>query len=312
MFFEGAEKKLEVVLSATSPSLFEKDRSFWEELVAKSKATILSELSGPNLKSFLLSESSLFVWKDRILMVTCGQTSLVDAVLFLLRELGKENVDCLFFQRKNEYRAQMQPTSFLDDVKLLREVVDGTAMRFGRLHSNHNLIFHSNKAYRPQVDDTTVEFLIYDLSEQASAFLTGSGLSKQEIRDFFALEKVLPGFEIDDFVFRPYGYSLNAVNDDDYYTIHVTPQQRSPYMSFETSLPITKAEQGILNHFLEILSPGAFDLMTFNCPTTFDFTHQDYIQVVHSKEKLSIGYDIHFRSFYKRQGQPEKPYQYLE
>ena len=56
----------------------------WREIVAASRASVLSRMSNDACDAYLLSESSLFVFERRMLMITCGQTRLVDAVEALL------------------------------------------------------------------------------------------------------------------------------------------------------------------------------------------------------------------------------------
>ncbi len=46
----------------------------------------------------------------------------------------------------------------------------------------------------------------------------------------------LEGYAVDDHYFRPSGYSLNAVRDDDYVTVHVTPDDHGSYASLELSV----------------------------------------------------------------------------
>ena len=306
MFFEGAEKKLEMIISSHSLSLLELELSFWEELVSLSQATILSKIENEHVRAFLLSESSLFVWKDRVLMLTCGETTLATSAKFLIEKLKKENVDCFIFQRKNEYRSYLQKSSFEDDVKILKEELAGEALRFGPIHGHHNLLFHTQKKYKSRVDDSTSELLMYDIGKNVSSFLTRKDLTVTEIREFLALENILPDFIIDDFVFEPYGYSLNAIKDELYYTIHITPQETSPYVSFETNINIEKQTKA-LDHFLEILSPLSFDLMTFNEKTDTKFKH-NYILASHYTEDLTCGYNVNFRTYNQKDVTAMLPY----
>lgn len=308
MFFEGAEKKVEIVVSKGMGNLRELGQGYWAEVVSACEATILSKISNQYCDAYLLSESSLFVWDHYLLMLTCGQTRLVRSVCKMIDDFKAENLESLIFQRKNEYRAKEQHSSFLEDVETLKSKVDGRAMRFGKIHSHHNLIFHLSKKYAAESDDKTTEMLMYDISAETGKFLTAEGNSVERVRDFFCLDKVLPGFEIDDFVFKPYGYSLNAIKDDKYYTIHVTPQEGCPYISFETNIHITNEKQGILKHFLEVLKPASFDVIAFNgSATQFDFG-ANYSRRTASREKLSIGYNVEFGYYFKEDPQIEKPF----
>ncbi len=311
MFFEGAEKKLEIIVDKSLQPLTNRPDSFWKEIVAKCEATILSQIENSKMKAFLLSESSLFVWDDRILMLTCGQTKLIQSAKFFVNELGADHVDCLFFQRKNEYRAQLQPSDFLEDAKNLMKDFDGEVVRFGKLHSHHTQLFYTTKEYSPIDSDCTCELLMYDMAPEVIGFLTREDLTIAQIRDFFQLGKIFPDFELDDFVFKPYGYSLNGIRGEDYLTIHVTPQEKSPYVSFETNIKLCSETRVFLNHFLEILKPFSFDVMTFNCTTELDFGNT-YMKTIHVKDSLKIGYEVDFRYFNKRSEAPEKMYRYKE
>ena len=70
--FEGPEKKLEILLAPRHPGLREAAEEQWHRVAAASGASVISTLTGDALNAYLLSESSLFVWDDRILMITCG------------------------------------------------------------------------------------------------------------------------------------------------------------------------------------------------------------------------------------------------
>lgn len=311
MFFEGAEKKLEIIVKENLFPLHQKEESFWQELVAKCEATILSSIRNEKLAAYLLSESSLFVWDDRILMLTCGQTKLIESAKHFMSLVGEENVDCLFFQRKNEIRSHLQPTDFIEDAKTLQGLIGGEALRLGKMHSHHTQLFHTTKEYKPVDGDRTCELLMYDMEPEVIKFLTREDLTKEEIRNFFKWSEILPGFEIDDFVFRPYGYSLNGIRGEDYFTVHVTPQETSPYVSFETNLKICEKSQVLLKKILDVLKPFSFDVMTFNCSTEFDFGG-DYMKTIHIQDKLEIGYELHFRYFNKKSEVPGKVYRYKE
>ncbi|MBA6364897.1 adenosylmethionine decarboxylase, partial [Colwellia sp. BRX8-8] len=87
MFFEGSEKKAEILIDGKQLSLLNDiDDEFWSALVNRSQAQILSSIENEYCKAFLLSESSLFVWSDRILILTCGETQLVKAVEFFIQK----------------------------------------------------------------------------------------------------------------------------------------------------------------------------------------------------------------------------------
>ncbi len=308
MFFEGSEKKAEILVDASKLNLLtDINDQFWSEFVECCHAKILSSISNAHCKAFLLSESSLFVWQDRLLILTCGETQLVNSVTHFIEQKGTDAIVQLIYQRKNEYFAQAQPSCFGDDIKLLSQYLPGKAYRFGEMDSHHNYVFHLDNDFKAETEDKTYELLAYQISDLASKKLTEPNLSTSEIRDYLAIDTLLPGFDIDDFVFEPYGYSLNAIKGEQYLTIHVTPQADSSYISFESNLNLIRLAPTIL----AILSPRSFDLMSFN---EHDFEalvaeHIDssYISKSLVSEQLSNGYEVSFANFIRPQTEFAKP-----
>lgn len=310
MFFEGSEKKAEVIINSSNFSLLtDINDTFWQKLVTCCNAKILSTISNDKCKAFLLSESSLFVWSDRFLILTCGITTLVNSIEYFLKHIDNQHIVQVIYQRKNEYFSHAQLSCFSDDTKLLSQLIDGKAYRFGEMDSHHNYIFHQNNTYQAALEDKTYELLAYQISDQASNLLTTQGLSAQRIRDFFHIDTLLPDFLIDDFVFEPYGYSLNAIKDDKYLTLHVTPQALSSYISFESNLNLIELAPQILS----ILQPASFDLLSFN---ELEFVEKvqtaistEYVSKALVKDTLSNGYFVCFANFIKPQINYTKPAQ---
>lgn len=298
LFFEGSEKKVEVIVDNNQLSLLNDfDDQFWSSLVACCNAQILSSVKNENCKAYLLSESSLFVWDDRFLILTCGITQLVNSLEFFLKSVNSSEIKHVIYQRKNEYFAHAQLSSFGDDIKLLSKYIPGKAYRFGELDGHHNYIFHLDNAFTADNNDKTYELLAYQISKEASEKLSTPGLSANDIRSYLQLEQLLPGFDIDDFVFDPYGYSVNAIKDGLYLTIHVTPQENSSYVSIESNLNLIESAQT----FLSILSPTSFDLLGFN---EFEFEQlaknlipSQYMSTSLVKETLSNGYFVCFANY---------------
>ncbi|WP_448567309.1 adenosylmethionine decarboxylase [Thalassotalea ganghwensis] len=302
MFFEGAEKKAEIQVNPHEISLLnDVDDNFWHNLVKHCHAQILSSITNESCKAFLLSESSLFVWDDRFLILTCGETQLINSVEFFINTYSQRVLKQVTYQRKNEYFSHAQPSCFGDDIKKLSTMITGEAYRFGELDGHHNFLFHYEYDFKANPNDKTYEFLAYQISNEASKVLTTPGISAPTIREFLQLDLLLPNFEIDDFVFTPFGYSLNALRNDDYFTIHVTPQADSSYVSFESSINLIELAPKII----EILAPLSFDLLSFN-ETSFkenitDFYQLGYVSKSLVDKTLSNGYYVNFANFIKPQ-----------
>lgn len=302
MFFEGSEKKAEIIINDDNFSLLtDINDEFWQAFVGCCNAKILSTISNKYCKAFLLSESSLFVWQDRLLILTCGVTTLVNSIEYFLQNINSGLIKQVIYQRKNEYFAHAQLSCFGDDTKVLSKHFDGKAYRFGEMDSHHNYIFHQNNDYKAAKEDKSYGFLAYQISQKASKVLMSAELSNQNIRDFFQINNLLPDFLIDDFVFSPYGYSLNAIKGDRYLTIHVTPQTLSSYVSVESNLNLID----LTPQFLAILQPASFDLLSLN---EYDFEvkvpatiSNEYTTKALVKKQLSNDYFVCFASFIKPQ-----------
>ncbi len=296
MFFEGSEKKIEITVKPDMPSLRSLGRAFWAQIVASANAEILSSISNSECDAYLLSESSLFVWDDRFLMLTCGTTTLADAVLLFIKHFGSDKVAFASYQRKNEYLSHLQGSSFADDLKRLRAVLPGDAFRVGHLDSHHHYIYTSNTPYQAKQEDTTSELLMYHIQGAAADYLRSDKQTALEIRQLLQLETLFPDFEFDDFLFEPFGYSINGICGSRYMTIHITPQETSSYVSLETNLALTGANQELFARILTILNPGCWDVIGFNS----HLTTQDYPEhtcIGSCELQTQQGYDVSFRHY---------------
>ena len=263
-FFEGPEKKVELVLTPDAPSLRQLGQPFWREVVKASKAEILSLLQSPAADAYLLSESSLFVYDDHLTMITCGQTALVNAVCLLIERLGANAIALLIYERKNEHFPDRQPTSFYQDIERLHARLPGQAVRFGDEHDHHVNLFYSAKPFVAEPTDTTLEILMHGLpNDAASRFIGCRAEPGRTIAEDRGIASVLPGFQIDEHAFTPAGYSMNALKGDAYYTIHVTPEQLGSYVSFETNIDFRDDLGDLVSRVVGAFRPRSFDVLTF-------------------------------------------------
>ncbi len=305
MSFEGSEKKIEIISNPQSQSL--RKYSFYPRLLKKAKTQIVNQFSNSYCDAFILSESSLFIWDHRLTLITCGKTTLSSAVLYLAKQIDKESIQALFFQRKNELFPLNQKTSFEYDVIQLRRKFKGKALRFGHLDEHHFFLFHLNQSYLPNPKDHTVEILMYDIQGELNT-LFKSSLEAEKIRSALGLESTFPGFTLQDHVFQPQGYSLNALKGEEYYTIHVTPQEPGYYVSFETNMQNPSA---VLNKVIRLFRPLRFDVVAF-----FPFSYEEDFQCeldgftknVFNKKRLDCGFDVHFLAFSNIKSQASSPY----
>ena len=263
MVFEGSEKKIEIVVSSSIGDLRDRGREYWEKIVSKCNAEIISEVRNDKMIAYLLSESSLFVWKNSILMITCGKTSLVNSLVEFVRDFGVLNIENVIFQRKNEYYSHLQISNFYDDLELLKSYLDGRAWRLGELDGHHNFIFYYEKSGSEFPNDKTLELLMYNINNAIGEKLRSENLNVSNIRETLGLNKIFHDYEIDDFLFSPFGYSVNGVKGDRYFTIHLTPEQDGSYVSFETNDDQYNQNE-LVEHFIKTLGPKSFDTICFN------------------------------------------------
>ncbi|MGL5666615.1 MAG: adenosylmethionine decarboxylase, partial [Shewanella sp.] len=219
MFFEGAEKKLEIRLTPKMASLRQREYGFWSTLVACANAEILSTISNPACDAYLLSESSLFVWDDKILLLTCGNSTLVDAACHFINALGVEHIAALCYQRKNEYQAQRQSTNFADDIAKLRTLIPGKAFRVGHLDSHHHYLFCTDKQTVSSTE-TCLELMMYHIRGELADYLKQPTQTELGIYQRLGFQQLLPDFQCDMHCFQPAGFSLNAIRGTDYVTLH--------------------------------------------------------------------------------------------
>ncbi|MBC6415391.1 MAG: hypothetical protein GDA46_03260 [Bdellovibrionales bacterium] len=300
--FESSEKKIEIILSEKTPSLLQKPEFFWKQILKFCGAEIISLLKTPYIHSYLLSESSLLIWKNRLVLITCGKTVLYQSFIKLFKSFSKEFIETYFFQRKNEFFPYNQKNSFYKDLEKIKKTIPGQAYRFGNLHDHHLFLFYKEKTYKPREPDQTLEILFYDSKIiKNTSVKTISNLKK-------SLKKIFPKFKVQDHFFKPSGYSLNAIEKETYYTIHITPDKSFFYISFETNIA-SKKTSVLIKKILPIFSPLNFDLILFQShhypPLKLNLTNFSPHSFFY--KKLLNSYNVYYKTFYSIQKKEQKP-----
>lgn len=300
-FFEGPEKKAELVLVPGAPSLRERGHDYWEGVVRSAHAKVLSVRSTDQFDAYLLSESSLFVYDDHLTMITCGRTRLADAISRLIHELGSDAIEVLIFERKNEHFPEEQPTSFYDDARRLRDALGGgVALRFGNEDGHRVQMFHTEREYAPDDDDTTLEILMHGIHPQRAAEWRAASRTTP-FAERFGLDRVLPGFDIDEYVFDPAGYSLNALSGRLYYTVHVTPERVGSYVSFETNWDFRNDTESLVGRIVQLFAPESFDVVSFVPGDCHDCDAIDGYQLRKHVRQQLCGYGVTFQHFFHQE-----------
>jgi S-adenosylmethionine decarboxylase len=309
LFFEGSEKKIEIIFKPTAPNLHSFGTAFWEDVVWAAGAKILSRVSNDHIDAYLLSESSLFVYDHYLVMITCGRTRLIQAVKKILTHIKPNHIDAFFYERKNEVFPQYQPTDFFEDLRKLNKwFPQGRAMRFGQEDEHHLFLFSTNKHYSPAKDDHTMEVLMHGVRADRIEMFQKENLplAKKEIRQLSQVDSLVSG-QIDDFVFDPCGYSLNAIDGPYYYTIHVTPEKMGNYTSFETDAKPPEEQKALAKKVVDLFDPTSFDLVLFNTVEVEAPAFSNYILKKHYRQKLDSGYITQYFTFYRPQVEVEEP-----
>jgi hypothetical protein len=94
--FEGVEKVLELDAAPNfgpERGLREITRSQWDRILTAAKCTILNSLSNDKFDSYVLSESSLFVYPHKMILKTCGTTTLLRTIPIILEIMEVSNSD---------------------------------------------------------------------------------------------------------------------------------------------------------------------------------------------------------------------------
>ncbi|RMX55394.1 hypothetical protein pdam_00010135, partial [Pocillopora damicornis] len=217
----------------------------WSELLSLVKCTILSEKRNDDMIAFLLSESSLFVSKERVILKTCGQTTLLKCIKPLLElaknECGLTEVQDFFYSRMNYQEPKLQPAPH----QTFQQEVNGAGYALGRLNGPDTWFLYT-------LDNI--------LPEARNKFYKSSSSNADEVTRVTGISEFLPGALIDAALFDPCGYSANGLLDNSYFSIHVTPQEECSYASFETNVKVSCYKE-LISKVLKTFKPGRF-LMT--------------------------------------------------
>ncbi len=305
--FEGSEKKLEIIFSAKSLSLRSLPEKFWQDIIKTCGASIIKSSKLPFINSYILSESSLFIWDHRLVLITCGKTTLPNSLLKILKTIPKKDIEIVFYQKKNEFFPWAQKSHFSKDVDIIEKSIKGLSYQFGPLHDHHFLLFYSPSDYKSDVKDNTLEILMYD-----SLFVTDT--SQKVIRDLKKqLEVILPGFEIQEHFFQPSGYSLNAVRECFYYTIHITPEKPFFYISFETNFEQSSSHV-FIDKLLNVFKSRSFDLIFFKSigQAGKHYNSSESLRNAFYHQVLDCGYEVSYMNFHQVQNTPRPPWVYRD
>jgi S-adenosylmethionine decarboxylase len=253
--FEGYEKRLEITFAGapvfvdpTGMGLRALNRAQIDSILDLAKCTIVSQLSNEEFDSYVLSESSLFVYPYKIVIKTCGTTKLLLSVPRILELAAELKLPILSakYSRGTFIFPDAQPSphrNFSEEVTILNSYFGGLKSG-GNAYvlgdpSNPKQKWHVYYATdKPEKRMVTLEMCMTGLdTDKAAVFFKSSGdghvSSAKDMTKLSGIANIIPEMQICDFEFDPCGYSMNGICGPALSTIHVTPEEGFSYASYE-------------------------------------------------------------------------------
>lgn len=274
--FEGPEKRLEVIMKInefTAPNgLRSLPQKVWEDVVGVLNAQIVSRVSNDFLDSYVLTESSLFVFPDRCILITCGTTTLLDSLSPILNAISEVRGEVKFatFMRKNFSYPwdQRGPHSSMEtEYDLLKKAFpSGKPYVLGPVDSDHYFFFVYDNVPQGSVEaDTQMSMTMYGLTKDLTKHLFSeefhpTGEETEKIREASRLSAILNGWTVQDLQFAPCGYSVNAIREGEYQTMHITPEDHCSFSSYETNTAVDDLSER-LGVVLDVFKPQRFTVI---------------------------------------------------
>ncbi|MBV7314377.1 hypothetical protein [Shewanella sp. NIFS-20-20] len=295
MFFEAIEKKFEITLVPQRQNLRELSAASLTQLCECAGVTIISAHHHHTCDSYVLSESSLFVWEHKMMMITCGSTRLCDALLWVIDLVGRANVASVLYARKHQIKPQLQPSQFSEDAERLQQVVDGQSQVMGHPSSPLALFRYVNPSIT-KINETVLGISMYHIAPSIAAALRENAGVGRDIIQALANKHCLTEFKYDDHAFTPYGYSLNGVSQQHYVALHISPQEPMSYVSFETNLDDSEELSHVIEALIIFFQPQYWDYFGLNSEM-HSHNFPAYLCVGSCSLPLEQGYTVHFSQF---------------
>jgi len=254
----------------------------WSRVLRHAQCTILSHTRAGDTDSYVLSESSLFVWDDAVLLKTCGTTTLLKslgALWTLLTDLvGADalHLRYLTYSRKRFVYPHLQHAvhatfgaeadslnAFLAGARPAAVAATATLGTAAREHWHVYTAGDRGTSRAPVLELMMHELrpkvnLVYDEAAAGSSRGPSDSLSLG-LGTFCGCGGGCA--TVDEFRFEPFGYSANALCGASrrFATVHVTPQAVCSYASVETDAPLDAAV-ALVARALAIFAPLSFHL----------------------------------------------------
>jgi len=257
--FEGPEKRLHMIFDINDNSLRNINKNIWSELLKIANCTIISKIENKYYTLYLLSESSLIINDNSIILKTCGTTKPLNIVDNIVSILEKENIKLIsfmYYHRKFLY-PELQPYPYYsmeDEIKVIKEIIKDE-IKILSLNNNWQGIYYIDKSKLQEDDNNssakaeliTDESSIKDIKEITMTgidigickyfYKENQEIGKKIVTDIIDIKD---NDNIDYFQFEPCGVSVNIIKDDEYGTIHITPEENCSYISYESNTNFNK------------------------------------------------------------------------
>jgi len=307
LLFEGVEKKLEIkyripeYYPKTSGGLRDVDEQEWGYLLKSFGCNILNTIKNEHFDAYLLSESSLFVYRNRAILKTCGTTRLLSCLPLLEQYArnafeGEMIVEYALFTRRNYKYPEKQPTPHSsweeEKVNLKKHFKKGTDTVIGDVNGDHFYVFmEDNRSPEEEVDKySTIEVAMTDLCrESMNNFYRNENFVKESLTlSESGITGIIPEETyIDSLMFNPFGFSLNGLLQSAYYTMHITPQKECSYVSYETNRDINEFDSNTLKRkVVDTFRPMKY--------TIVDIRSKHFNDVVPSENTFKVDLSSHF------------------
>lgn len=259
-FFEGIEKRLEIYFDSRSLRLL--PHSFWSDLLSNTNCEILDSLYGIYFDSYVLSESSLFVYENKLIIKTCGNTLLLKIIPLIK---NKWNIIKLLYSHRNFIKPELQSypySSFSDEFSFIHELMDKKGFM---IPSNEWFIY----IFNPFSISSNSPLIEITMTHLDPIIMNSFYFTDKKLSNIFPINFGITSIIdfntpiIHSFQFTPCGFSLNAHKDSFYYTIHVTPESNFSYVSIETDIPISDYPI-FISQIISLFNPKQLSIKTHN------------------------------------------------
>ncbi|CAH9129870.1 unnamed protein product [Cuscuta epithymum] len=286
--FEGFEKRLELHFSGNdlvigAGGLRRLSLESLEEVLRAVQCSVVAAVGNQYFDSYVLSESSLFVYPTKIIIKTCGTTQLLKSIRPMIHfggGMGLTLSECRY-SRGNFIFPKAQPyphTSFKEEVIYLEANLPShlcyrkASILPSKLSSHSWHVFCATNG-TPETglsisgnnnhSTTLIEVCMTQLNQVVARkfFATHDTLGK-DMTDASGMCHINPNSIICDFAFHPCGYSMNGIDNDCYSTVHVTPEDGFSYASYECVWPAFDIDDiaRVLEKVVQVFRPGVMSV----------------------------------------------------